>query len=158
MGLMMDALKLVLVARVAIKSPNSIVLCVTITNTWAKCRGWLQSGLWTHWSGIQIEIPMMVDLRKHYSHSDKIIIIIIKIVIMKKQASVLELFSSFGALITNTKWSLSLLTQRLLVLRGTFTSFMVSPKEHINMVITLTAEWRSSFSESCEQVFKGHHY
>lgn len=59
---------------------------------------------------------------------------------MKKQASVLELFSSFGALITNTKWSLSLLTQRLLVLRGTFTSFMVSPKEHINMVITLTAE------------------
>ena len=40
---------------------------------------------------------------------------------MQKQASILELFSSFGALITNTKCSFSVLTQRLLVLRGTFT-------------------------------------
>ena len=120
MGLMMDALKSVSVAQVAIKPLNAIVLCVTITNTWAKRRGWLQSGLWTQWSAIQIEILMVVDLRKHYFHSDKIIIIII-LIIMQKQASILELFSSFGALITNTKCSFSVLTQRLLVLRGTFT-------------------------------------
>ena len=157
----MDALKLVWVAQVAIKPLNSIVLCVTITNTWAKCRGWLQSGLWTHLSGIQIEIPMMVDLWKHYSHSDKIIIIIINNNNEKTSFNTWAVFKLWG---TDYKHQVELIppySEVVGVKRHfyvTLRSFMVSPREHINMVITLTAEWQSSFSESCEQVFKGHHY
>ncbi len=98
---LLDAFKLEWAAEMAIKPQNSIVLCASMTNKWANAR--------TDCAHMKMKSSYKY-LWQHYSFC---------VIIMQKGALILELCSSFRALIINTKCSLSALSQRLLMVRGT---------------------------------------